>query len=323
MTYKVVFQGEVDAVRDVEEVKHNLGVLFKTSRDKVDRLFGKRTVIIKDVDYHVAMRYKSALHKAGAVCRVESLVDNASQDGLLDVQHSSAPAGRAHSYAPPVVPFLPQISSAFSYPLRGNGKYLIAGGALFILLVGRVSPLLGILIGGYIGAYLMKIVSESADGEDELPEWLDLEFWGDEIVLPYAFMLGVMISSYLPVLIYTRHVSYIESPNYAWLGTLIVVGSIYAPMGLATTSVLKKLEAVNPLLIIQSISKIPRDYAIVCGLFAAAISISFVNMWTWLPAPWIGVALGNLLGFYLLMVSMRLLGLLCRCHEVRLGWFDF
>ena len=41
--YRVVFHGEVDAGRDVEEVKHNLGVLFKSSGDKVDRLFAKQS----------------------------------------------------------------------------------------------------------------------------------------------------------------------------------------------------------------------------------------------------------------------------------------
>jgi hypothetical protein len=46
-------------------------------------------------------------------------------------------------------------------------------------------------------------------------------------------------------------------------------------------------------------------------------------MEAWLPVPWIGAVIGKLLGFYLLMVSMRLLGLLCRSHEARLGWFDF
>jgi hypothetical protein len=319
--YKVVFQGEVDTARDVEEVKHNLGVLFKASGDKIDRLFVKRTVIARDVDHQVAMTYKSALQKAGAICHVEPLVESEPSDVRLNVQQS--PARRTHHYAASVVPFLPQISTAFLYPLRGNGKYILAGGALVTLLVAWVSLLLGLLTGAYIGAYMMKIVSESADGEDELPEWLELEFWADEIALPYAFMLGVMISSYLPALVYTRQASYIMSPNYVWLGALIVVGSIYAPMGLATTSVLKNPRAVNPLLIIQSIAKIPRDYAIVCGLFAIAMSISFVNMWAWLPTPWIGALLGNLLGFYLLLVSMRLLGLLCRCHEARLGWFDF
>ena len=82
--------------------------------------------------------------------------------------------------------------------------------------------LFGILTGGYFGAYLMKIISESADGEDELPAWLDLEFWDDDIVRPYALLLGVVIAAYLPALLYTHHVSFIMSPNYVWLGVLLV-----------------------------------------------------------------------------------------------------
>ncbi len=320
--YRVIFHGEVDAGRDAEEVKNNLGVLFKTSGEKVDRLFAKRTVVIKDdVDYQVAMTYKSALKKAGAVCHVESLAASEPQDAPLNVQHS--PAGQAHHYAPTVVPFLPLISRAFSYPLRSHGKYIFAGGVLLSLLASFFGLLIGALAGGYIGAYMMKIISDSADGEDDLPEWLDLEFWVDEIVAPYGFMLGIVIISYLPALIYTSDISFIMSPNYLLLGVLVVLGSLYAPMGLATTSVLTTLNALNPLLIIQSISKIPCDYAIVCGLFLVAVSVSCVNTGAWLPAPWIGAVLGKLLGFYLLMVSMRLLGLLCRSHEARLGWFDY
>jgi hypothetical protein len=278
--------------------------------------------VIKDeVDYQVAIAYKSAFQKAGAVCHVDSLVDSEPQDALLDVQHS--PAGQADHYAPTVMPFLPLIPSAFSYPLRGHGKYIFAGGVLFSLLASFFGLLRGVLTGGYIGAYMMKIISDSADGEDDLPEWLDLEFWVDEIVAAYAFMLGIVIISYLPALLYTSDISFIMSPNYLLLGVLVVLGSLYAPMGLAATSVLKTLGALNPLLIIQSMLKIPRDYAIVCGLFFVAVCVSCVNMGAWLPASWIGVVLGKPLGFYLLMVSMRLLGLLCRSHEARLGWFDF
>lgn len=310
--YRVVLHGEVDPGHDVEEVKRNLGALFKTSGDKIDRLLAKRTVVIKDdVDYQVAMTYKAALQKAGAVCHVESLAD------------SEPPAGQAHDEVPTVQPFSPQISSAFSYPLQGHGKYIVAGGALCALLANLFGLLIGVLSGVYIGAYMMKIISESADGEDELPEWLDFDFWGDEIFRPYIFMLGVMAVSYIPALIYTHHTSFIMSPNYVLLGALVVLGSLYAPMGLATTSVLKTLNALNPLLIIQSAVKIWCDYAIVCGLFLVAVSLSCVNLAAWLSVSWIGVVIGKLLGFYLLMVSMRLLGLLCRSHEASLGWFDF
>lgn len=315
--YRVVFHGEVDADRDVEEVKHNIGVLFKTSGDQVDRLFAKPTVVIKNkVDYRVAMSYKSVLQKAGAVCHVESLGDREPQDASLHVQPS--PARQAHAYAPTVLPFMPQIPTAFSYPLQGHGAYMIAGGVLFSLLASFLGLLFGILTGVYIGAYLMKIISESADGEDELPAWLDLEFWDDEIVRPYLFMLGIVMVAYLPALLYTHHVSFIMSPNYGWLGVLLLGGALYAPMGLATTSVLKTPTALNPLLIIQSIAKIPRDYAIVCGVFLVAIGVSWITL-----GGWLGALFGKLLGFYLLMVSMRLLGLLCRSHEARLGWFDY
>lgn len=315
--YRVVFHGEVDTDHDVEEVKHNIGVLFKTSGDQVDRLFAKPTVVIKNrVDYRVAMGYKSALQKAGAVCHVESLGDPEPLDASSDVQQSAA--RQEPSYASVAPPFLPLISSAFSYPLQGRGAYIVAGGVLFSLLTSLFGLLFGILTGGYIGAYLMKVISDSADGEDELPEWLDLEFWADEIIRPYACMVGIVVACYFPALLYTHHVSFIMSPNYAWLGFLLVLGSLYAPMGLATASVLKTLNALHPLLTIQSIAKIPRDYAIVWGTFLVAVSVSCVNI-----GGWPGAVLGKLLGFYLLMVSMRLLGLLCRSHEARLDWFEY
>ena len=119
--YRVVFHGEVDAGRDVDEVKHNIGVLFKTSSNNVDRLFAKPTVVIKnEVAYQVAMSYKSALQKAGAVCHVESLVDHESQDALLDVQQS--PAEHPPHGAPVAPPFWPQVAGAFSYPCRAMGN---------------------------------------------------------------------------------------------------------------------------------------------------------------------------------------------------------
>ena len=69
--YKVVFRGEILKGRDPDEVKAELAVLFKTTPERVEKLFsGNPVVIANKVNGQQAQKYKDALEKAGAGCEV-------------------------------------------------------------------------------------------------------------------------------------------------------------------------------------------------------------------------------------------------------------
>ena len=78
--YNVVFGGAVSGGHNVEEVKKNLGSIFKADEKKIDQLFSAPQVILKrNIDYDQAMKYQRTLQRAGAICDVEEVIQNIDQ----------------------------------------------------------------------------------------------------------------------------------------------------------------------------------------------------------------------------------------------------
>ena len=78
--YNVVFGGAVSGGHKVDEVKKNLGTIFKADEKKIDQLFAAPQVILKrKIDYDQAMKYQRALQRAGAICDVEEVIQNIDQ----------------------------------------------------------------------------------------------------------------------------------------------------------------------------------------------------------------------------------------------------
>ncbi len=70
-SFAVVFNGKLVEGAEIDQVKRNVAALFKVDVAKVERLFSGATVAIKKgVDEQTATKYRAALHKAGAICRV-------------------------------------------------------------------------------------------------------------------------------------------------------------------------------------------------------------------------------------------------------------
>jgi uncharacterized Tic20 family protein len=78
--YKIVLEDRVLDGHTVDTVKQNLCRLLKVDPGRIERLFaGAPTIIKKDIDYPTASKYKEALRRAGAVCRIEDMEDPAPQ----------------------------------------------------------------------------------------------------------------------------------------------------------------------------------------------------------------------------------------------------
>ena len=72
--YEVAFSGKISDGAELAEVKARLGGMFKAKESKLAQLFsGKRIVIKKNVDKQTAMKFHTALKRAGAECEVKLL----------------------------------------------------------------------------------------------------------------------------------------------------------------------------------------------------------------------------------------------------------
>ncbi len=72
--YRVIFIGDLVAGDDRDVVKRNLATLFGTTPGNMDRLFGTRPIILKkDLVRDEAIRFRDAIIRCGAFCRVETM----------------------------------------------------------------------------------------------------------------------------------------------------------------------------------------------------------------------------------------------------------
>ncbi len=69
--YNLIFKGQVTDGNNISTVKARLQKLFKTTTEKVDRMFSGQPVILKhSLDTTTAEKYKKALFQAGALCEL-------------------------------------------------------------------------------------------------------------------------------------------------------------------------------------------------------------------------------------------------------------
>ena len=67
-TYSVIFSGEIVAGYDLEQVKKNIGQVFKLNPERVEKLFsGKPVAIKRGIDQQQANKFQNVMAKAGAV----------------------------------------------------------------------------------------------------------------------------------------------------------------------------------------------------------------------------------------------------------------
>lgn len=233
--------------------------------------------------------------------------------------------------------FFQALPGIFSYPLKANGPAILLGGSAFFALlgsfqgaVGWIGLYLGALVWGYLFAYLDNVITTTANGSDAPPSWPDFSDWWSDVVSPLLRWLAVLLVCLGPASYFLRQVSIQEWANGqmperdALLGLgLGLAGILYLPMALLAAAMADSLTAINPLVVIPSILKLPLQYAATCLLLLAAVALQWFTQkaLAYLPFPILTGLVAWGLFLYTLMLEMRLLGLLYQTHRDRLRWF--
>ena len=231
--------------------------------------------------------------------------------------------------AEPPPPFAGQIKSAFGYPLQGDGLILLGAGAVFFFVLSVVASfaaLVGLILSlaaaGYVVCYYQQILTTSATGRDTMPDWPDFTGLGD-LISPITQFLGTLLFAFGPAIA----INVLTSADQPWkpwvLMAAIGAGCIYFPMGFMAVTMADSLAALNPLVIIPSMLKIPGAYLMAVVILAAVVVNWIGNAFLpqVLPVPILPGVIGEFVGLYLATVEMRILGLLYRSKEEELGWF--
>jgi hypothetical protein len=246
---------------------------------------------------------------------------------------------------------LPQrLGSAFGYPLAKGGLTFILVGA-FILWLAEVArlfvsvvPLYGwvaliILLTfsyGWVFSYVQKIIVSCSNDEDVLPEWPEIANWSDDLVQPFLACLGVMCLCFGPAFAYSVFAAANDFVPMLYY-PIFLLGAIYLPMAVVVVSLTQRVLSANPFVVLPAITKVPRDYLIVCLMFLMALGV-----WNGLgtlvdifgpPAGKRGFAFERFMWeagwglplwivfLYLLIFCARVAGLMYRCNWRKFGWF--
>ena len=217
---------------------------------------------------------------------------------------------------------------ALTYPVRGDGKYILLIGAVLSLLadVASFAPLIGILaqliLFGYFCTVYFEIIQTSSTGSDEAPQFPGVSDPMEDIVKPAFTVLAVILLSALPMIAYAL---FGDRPEGGEIPPLVEYGSmaffvLYFPIAMLAAVNCGTLLAALPHVVIISIFRAgPLYFVAVAILLAVYIAYNFLAdrlltlpMFAW-PLIW-------LFGMYTMMVNGRTLGLLYRRREEELGW---
>jgi len=224
-------------------------------------------------------------------------------------------------------PFIQHLPDVIKYPLSGGGLFMLGVGAVFFSVLlffssyAFVAGMIGyVFVGGYLSSFMMKIVSHTADGEIDLPDWPDISDWWDDIICPMFEMVLVTLISYLPLVAYIVYgVSNRGLSPVATL-SLLILGTLYEPMALISMSIHRSARALNPVLLAPAILKVPKDYLIACGV----LFLIFILKWLfryYVSIPLLGPLIDNFIMLYLLVVETRILGLIYYTNRTKFEWF--
>jgi hypothetical protein len=230
-----------------------------------------------------------------------------------------------------------QAAAAFGYPFAGDGLILLATGTVFYTVIGGVQSVAkyalafgAMAIGfltlfgtGYLLSYLRRILTSSAMGERTMPDWPDFSDASADIVVPFCQFLVTVMACFLPLSCLAIFADQ-SQPWTTWAdGAALLFACAYFPMAFLAVSMYDTMFALNPLLVMPAISKIPREYLLATSLFAVVLAVGWVGV-KFLPTVLPGIVasvVSNFLLLYLLTAEMRILGVMYRCRSAELGWF--
>lgn len=222
------------------------------------------------------------------------------------------------------VPFWKELKSLARYPLAKEGKFMVISGATIFSLLNSI-PISGfllclILVVPYLMAYMLKIISKTAEGEKDIPNWPDIT------VLWYSFLqfLSALLISFCPFILLNafKFFSVFSIPDELLI-VCFILGFIYLPIALISVALFKNaLSLLNYPFLIKSIFKIKKDYffSLMSMLIVTTLLKSVTGLLT-SPTMCFGKFLFWFILLYLIPIQMYIFGNIYFINEKKLRWF--
>jgi hypothetical protein len=224
------------------------------------------------------------------------------------------------------------VTTAFKYPLRGNGLMVLLIGTVLYALMDAflmsptrflnfyklVAKLVLFVLGyGYLFAYLQRIVTSSAGGEDEPPEWPEISDIGSDIIAPFFQLVFAWLFAFLPSWVAAAYLGPVPGQFVE------VLGAIYFPMALLAVAMSNSYSGFNPVFVASSIMKIPKPYFKTCAIFLA-LEFAWTHarplFYEMVEVPVVPQLAYWFAYLFVLIVAMRILGMTYYLNRRELGW---
>lgn len=225
--------------------------------------------------------------------------------------------------------FIVILPTVFVYPFLGNGLWVLIAGTLAFGIVAFfrhyniipfVDLIIGVIISGYLAAFLMKIISDSADGKNEVPDFPDFDNFWDSTIEPALKVAGVSVFPLLPALAYY----FLARPELGFMDPIVIllffIGLFFIPMCLLIVSLSESLAAVNPLFIIPSIFKVFGTYILAFGVLVVIVLLKSIMNKLFISVPLLGFFIEWFLTLYFIMLEARIIGLVYYTNREKLNW---
>ncbi len=230
--------------------------------------------------------------------------------------------------------FYKEVLPSLSYPFRGDGGLIMAGGtaAVFVLwLVGSAMGGLGVLaigfsflIYGYLLGSLQIVIQASAQGEPDIPKWPEIRSATSDCVQPFRLWVTCQLVCFAPALV-AGFLATVQSSS-TFLGMAIaftLAGAFCFPMSLLAVAMADTGEAIDPVFIYRSIRAVGWDYLLLLAVLALLVTAHLAGNVAaeHYQIPGLRMVWSSANAVYFGVVLARLLGVFYYSNRERLGWF--
>jgi hypothetical protein len=226
--------------------------------------------------------------------------------------------------AKPPPGFFASLPRALVYPFLGSGVILLIAGTAVFYLLGRL-PFIGLILTGYLFAYAKSIITSTADGRKDPPDWPDFSDWKEDILFPYLQLLALVVLCFGPALIIGVWRPGTETQAHIGYLAALGLGALFAPMGMLALAMFDTVAALNPIALTWSILRAPLHYLVAAAAFESVLLIYWFAagaLKELVPVPFLADLIASFLNLYVISVGMRILGLLYASNRNQFGWFS-
>jgi hypothetical protein len=230
--------------------------------------------------------------------------------------------------APRATNFFAVLPGTFAYPFQNGGTILLICAAAFMAVVEILKSFswyLQIIFMGYMFAYMQNVIHTTAGGDEHKPSLPDISNIFSDIILPALQLVGAVVLCFFPAvgLLLWAMFGQAEISGWAYVAA-VAFGCFYFPMAFLALAMFDSVTAINPLVVVPAICKVPLEYLVACFFLGLVVAVRWAGdmaLNALIPVIIVPSLISSFVGLYFLTVQCRMLGLLYYTKKERFGWF--